>query len=134
MQKYVLILLSIFSCLVQAEEVDCENAMTTQELNVCASREMLAADSTLDEYLSKAKDKSAHETGSVELLKKSQIAWHAYRKAYCDAIYQMWSGGTIRGVMFSGCMIQLTKQRTHQIWEDYLTYMDSSPPVLPEPK
>ena len=25
-------------------------------------------------------------------------------------------------------------QRTLMIWHDYLTYMDSTPPVLPKPK
>lgn len=134
MKKNALFILIIFSCMVKAEEVDCENAMTTREINLCASKEMEAADSKLEEYLNKAQEKSAQETATVQLLNKSQIAWNAYRKAHCDAIYEMWSGGTISGIMFSGCMVQITKQRIHQIWQDYLTFMDSTPPVLPEPK
>jgi uncharacterized protein YecT (DUF1311 family) len=133
MKKYTVLLL-IFSYLVHAEEIDCENAMTTYEMNVCASREMEAADTELDTYLTKAKQKYSEEKTIVELLVKSQEAWLAYRKVYCEGIYEMWSSGTIRGVMYGGCMVQLTKQRTHQIWEDYLTYMDSTPPLLPEPK
>ena len=32
-----------------------------------------------------------------------------------------------------GCMIEATRARTHDIWTDYLTYVDRTPPVLPEP-
>ncbi|EPH6367104.1 lysozyme inhibitor LprI family protein, partial [Vibrio cholerae] len=27
----------------------------------------------------------------------------------------------------------LTRQRTYEIWKNFLTYMDSTAPVLPEP-
>jgi uncharacterized protein YecT (DUF1311 family) len=134
MKKYTVLFLSIFSYLVHAEEIDCKNAITTYEMNVCAGREMEAADAELDKYLTKAKHKYSEEKRVVDLLVKSQEAWLAYRKVYCDGIYEMWSSGTIRGVMYGSCMVQLTKQRTHKIWEDYLTYMDSTPPLLPEPK
>ena len=31
-------------------------------------------------------------------------------------------------------LLQLIQQRTHQIWSDFLTYMDSTPPILPKPE
>jgi hypothetical protein len=31
------------------------------------------------------------------------------------------------------CQIKLTQLHTHTIWLEWLTYMDSTPPILPEP-
>ena len=70
----------------------------------------------------------------IDTLNQSQQAWLSYRKAHCDAVYEQWSGGTIRGTMFGGCMLRLTQLRIHVIWQDYLTYMDSTEPLLPEPE
>ena len=134
MKKYIVPLLILLPFQVHASEIDCGNAMTTYEMNICAGRETEAAETLLEKYLDKAKEKYKNETAVITSLVKSQDAWVIYRKTHCDAIYEMWSGGTIRGVMFGGCMLQLTKQRIHKIWEDYLTYMDSTPPMLPEPK
>lgn len=127
----VLLALPIFA---HAKAVDCENAMTTIEMNVCVGQKMEVADTQLEQYIAKAKEHHAQQTTAIASLAKSQDAWLMYRQSHCDAIYEMWSNGSIRGVMFGECMIHLTKQRTHQIWEDYLTYMDATPPVLPEPK
>ncbi|MDE0552455.1 hypothetical protein OU793_24315, partial [Vibrio sp. VP6] len=57
----------------------------------------------------------------------------AYMSSHCDSVYTQWRDGTIRGVMAISCKTKLTKQRTHELWENFLTYMDSTPPVLPEP-
>jgi uncharacterized protein YecT (DUF1311 family) len=116
------------------EKIDCEKAFTTIEINVCAKKEADLAYSVLENYLNKAKERYSSEKTVVDTLNKSQEAWLAYRKAHCDAVYEQWSGGTIRGAMFGGCMLKLTKLRTHVIWQDYLTYMDSTNPLLPEPK
>jgi len=108
MKKYVFLFILIFPLYSFADELDCDNAKTTRQMNVCAGREVDAASKQLDEYLAKAKQKYSEEASVVDLLGKSQIAWLAYQKQYCDAIYDMWSGGTIRGVMFHGCMLKLT--------------------------
>ena len=56
-----------------------------------------------------------------------------YRDAECGAVYDYWSGGTIRGTEQLACQIDLTRRHTHTIWRLWLTYMDSTPPLLPEP-
>ena len=134
MKQYIILLLLTFPLLLHADETNCENAITTFDINRCIGRTAESADVTLGEYLAKAKEKYSQETAIIHLLDQSQNAWLIYRQAHCDAIYDMWSEGSIRGAMFGGCMLQLTKQRTHKIWEDYLTYMDSTPPLLPEPE
>ena len=134
MNKYLSLLLLISHNSFAEEKVDCEKASTTIEMNVCAMQKADQAHEMLEKYLAKAREKYSDEKPIVGALNVSQESWLKYRKAHCDAVYKQWSGGTIRGVMFAGCMLKLTKLRTHVIWGDYLTYMDSTPPMLPEPK
>jgi hypothetical protein len=35
--------------------------------------------------------------------------------------------------MALNCQIRLTRMRTYTIWLHWLTYMDSTPPLLPKP-
>jgi len=134
MKSYIFSIFLLVPVFASAEDIDCDNAMPTYEMNMCAGKKIEAKNSRLSRYYLKAKEKYAAQPSVVETLEKAQTAWFGYRKAHCDAIYAMWSGGTIRGVMFSDCMLQLTKQRTHTIWEDYIATMDSAPPLLPEPR
>jgi len=133
--KITLILLLFFSHSIYAEEkLDCENPLSTTAMNICANQAVELENDSLDKYLAKAREKYSDSPEIVEALNNSQESWLVYRKSYCNAISVQWSGGTIQGVMFSSCMLKLTKRRIHNIWADYLTYMDSTPPMLPEPK
>lgn len=134
MKKYIVFLFLMTPFIVQASEVDCENAVTTYDMNICARKEMEEANAKMEKYYSKAKERYLENDSVVDLLVKSQEAWMIYRKAHCNSVYEIWARGTIRGVMFAGCMLRLTRQRTYIIWETYLTYMDSTPALLPEPK
>lgn len=124
--------------------VDCDNAMTTYDMNVCTGRVLERENARMDEYLKVARTRAEaidagsgrfgdERSNSAAFLKASQTAWEAYAAIACDGVYDQWKGGTIRTVQFLGCKIGLTRERTHFIWENYLTYMDSTPPVLPEP-
>ena len=67
-------------------------------------------------------------------LEAGQSAWEAYKTSHCDSVYTIWMDGTIRGAMTLSCQINLTEARTHEIWSSYLTYMDSTPAIMPEPE
>ncbi|MGH1484880.1 MAG: lysozyme inhibitor LprI family protein [Cellvibrionaceae bacterium] len=134
MKKYFFLLLALPLSLFGEEKIDCETAYTTIEVNICIKQEADRAHSGLEKYLAKAKARFSSEADVVETLNKSQESWLAYREAHCNAVYEQWSGGTIRGAMFGSCLLRLTKLRTHVIWQDYLSYMDSTKPLLPEPK
>jgi uncharacterized protein YecT (DUF1311 family) len=103
-------------------------------MDTCAAKEVDAANELLEKYLAKAKEKYSSNSAVLKSIENGQVAWLAYRKAQCASVHEIWSGGTIRGVVASSCRLQLTAERTHTIWADYLTYMDSTPPLLPEPK
>ena len=136
MKKYIIASILAYSLSVHAEEreVDCENAMTTIEMNICSTREVEAVEKNLEQYLQKAIERYVGQDKVIEAIKKSQEQWAVYSKEHCTSVYEIWSGGTIRGVMYSSCMLSLTKQRTHTIWSSFLQYEDSTPPLLPEPK
>lgn len=128
---FTLLLISIFAA---ADGIDCKNTATTVEINACISDVLENENRVLALYLSKAKERYTDQPRLIDIINQSQQDWLIYRQSHCDSVYDIWSDGTIRGAMFGECMLKLTKQRTHQIWEDYLTYMDSTPPLLPEPK
>lgn len=135
MKNYLLLfLLSALAFCVASDEVDCEAALTTLEINACISREVEQAEGVLERYLAAAMAQYEAEPQVQDSLRKSQEAWLAYRETHCDGVYTQWQGGTIRGAVYGHCMLKLTKARTHLLWEDYLTYMDSTPPLLPEPE
>ncbi|MDQ2076697.1 lysozyme inhibitor LprI family protein [Marinimicrobium sp. ABcell2] len=116
-----------------ASDVDCKDPITTIEVNVCKNREVERAEATLAKYLQASLDRHEGETEVGARIEESQERWLEYRAAHCGAIYEMWIQGTIRGVMYGQCQLELTQVRTHELWRAYLTYMDSTPPILPEP-
>ena len=137
MKKLISALIAVcfsFSALADEGVVDCENAMNTIEINQCAAIELESAQAELDKYLAVSFEHNAYDAELVESIKKAQESWQAYMTAHCDSVYTQWRDGSIRGVMALSCKTTLTKQRTHEVWANFLTYMDSTPPVLPEPK
>ncbi len=114
--------------------VDCENAMNTLEINHCAALELESAQLELEKYLAASFEHNSYYAELVSSIKSAQESWQAYMTAHCDSVYTQWRDGSIRGVMALSCKTKLTKQRTHEVWENFLTYMDSTPPVLSEPK
>ena len=78
-------------------------------------------------------DDSKEAREALALLERSQAAWVVYRKAECDAIYSWWSGGTIRGTIAQMCLSELANSRTLEIWNQWLHFGDSTPPLMPDP-
>ncbi|CDU04303.1 conserved exported hypothetical protein [Vibrio coralliirubri] len=137
MKKLISALIAVcfsFSALADDGVVDCENAMNTIEINQCAAIELESAQAELDKYLAASFEHNAYDAELVASIKKAQESWQAYMTAHCDSVYTQWRDGSIRGVMALSCKTSLTKQRTYEVWVNFLTYMDSTPPVLPEPK
>ena len=137
MKKLISALIAVcisFSALADDGVVDCENAMNTIEINQCAAIELESAQAELDKYLAASFEHNAYDAQLVASIKKAQENWQAYMTAHCDSVYTQWRDGSIRGVMALSCKTTLTKQRTHEVWANFLTYMDSTPPVLQEPK
>lgn len=108
---------------------------TTRDVEQCLAADLARADAELNRYYTAAVARLTRDQEPTTLakLRTSERAWIAYRDAECDAVYENWKGGTIRGAMALGCRTALTKARTMTIWQNWLTYADSTLPILSKP-
>ncbi|WP_010545789.1 lysozyme inhibitor LprI family protein [Sphingomonas elodea] len=112
----------------------CVDAKTTVEMETCLARTSNAAEVEMNRYLVAARKRATADGVTVaKAFDEAQGRWIAWRRGECDAVYAHW-GGTIRGAMLLNCRIDLTQARTQWLWKTWLTYPDSTPPILPEPK
>lgn len=108
------------------EDVDCANAVTQADMNICANEEYEAADTELNTVYKqtvaamRAKDEeladiSADYVGAEEALKKAQRAWIGYRDGQCELAGFEARGGSLEPMLVSGCLAQLTTARTEEL-------------------
>ena len=77
---------------------------------------------------------ATHDPATAKALENAAVVADAFRATYCDAVYQKWIEGSIRYAMHQGCTLRMINRETQDIWRDFLTYVDSTPPLLPKPK
>ncbi len=106
---------------------------STPEMNECMAGILERAIARKDRYLAAALERHRDKPELVAMILQSDKASDAYREAECEAMYEDWKEGTIRTIMGLSCSIALADERTRTIWQNWLTYMDSTPPDLPEP-
>ncbi len=108
---------------------------TTRDVEKCLAGDLGRADAELNRYYAAAVARLTKEraTSVLAKLRASERIWMAFRDAECAAVYEWWKEGTIRGAMTLGCRTRITKARTMAIWRNWLTYADSTPPLLPTP-
>ncbi|MFZ5698957.1 MAG: lysozyme inhibitor LprI family protein [Pseudomonadota bacterium] len=126
--KFLLVpLLFLISALSAA---DCDKAMTTVEMNECASAEQKRVEKKLnDSYKSVLKyfreepglgtqeDRALFEKRLVE----AQRFWVKFREADCDLAYQLNASGTLRSSFYISCMQMNAERRI----EDFKAFMNS---------
>lgn len=114
-------------------EPNCSAPTSNYDARVCGGRKLEAAKQEMSRYLDASRRKTQGDGKALAALDESQKTWQAYKGAQCNAIYTKWREGSIAGVLGVECEVALTKARTHELWKVWLTYADSSLPVLPEP-
>lgn len=110
---------------------DCDG--TTLEMNNCMIGILGRAGERKDRYLAAAIARHEDRPELVAMIRQSDAAFEAYREAECRAVHKDWEEGTIRTIMALSCEIALVDERTRTIWQTWLTYQDSTPPILPAP-
>lgn len=105
--------------------VDCKDAQTQSDMNICAAEDYQAADKALNaQWLATKKAAIVWDGltgsedgpgGAEERLLKAQRAWLAYRDSQCDAVGFTVEGGTIRPLVVSNCLADLTRKRTEEL-------------------
>ena len=118
--------LFVLACLTlpaAAQEVDCANAVTQQDMNQCAYGGWEAADADLNAAYKRAMDLlkgwdadlPEAEQGGAAALKEAQRAWISFRDKACEAEGYAMKGGSAEPLLVYGCMRQLTEDRTGQL-------------------
>ncbi|OOG67731.1 hypothetical protein BLJAPNOD_01653 [Ensifer sp. M14] len=121
-----ILLLAASPALAQEDDINCANAMTQADMNICSHRDYEAADTELNTVYKqtvvamRAKDKelgdiSADYVGAEEALKKAQRAWIGYRDGQCELAGFEARGGSMEPMLVSGCLAQLTTTRTEEL-------------------
>ena len=134
MRKLIILVLLLAPCPSFATSMaECGHRENTLSINQCRTQVVKAAKQEMERYYQKAIEVRSEYPEVVRALEASQAHWLDYERDYCDSVFQSWIEGTIRGSMYLSCSFKLTKERTHNLWSDHLTYMDSTPPILPKP-
>ena len=122
---------------------DCGREDTTMAVNACLSDVLERESVRMEAYFAAALervtlDEAEAGTADAEVdigadMRQAQSLWRAYADQACGVIYTRWREGSIRNALALQCGIDLTRERTHHLWKAFLTYPDSTPPILPEP-
>lgn len=134
MIKYAFFIACAFSPLATGSDLGCDHANSTDQINARAARKLKTAETKMQDYLNKSIERYSDDPIVVKSINEAQKAWSRYQESHCNSVYTVWREGTIRSAMALGCKINLTQRRTHELWSEYLSPMDGSDPVLPEPK
>ena len=110
---------------------DCDGS--TVEMNRCMAEILDRAVERKDRYFAAALERAADRPELVAMMRASEAKFDAYREQECDAVYEDFKEGTIRTMMSITCSLDLVDKRTATIWQNWLSYADSTPADLPKP-
>jgi uncharacterized protein YecT (DUF1311 family) len=111
--------LFVLSLPASAQEVDCSNAVTQQDMNICQQQVWQESDERLNAVYAETvailqeRDAEFPLDGASEedRLRAAQRAWVAFRDANCDAAGYLMRGGSAEPLLVFGCMHQMTEAR-----------------------
>ncbi len=93
---------------------ECVSPQTQTDMNICAAREYEEADAALNTAWGPARD-FAKAIGQGDALLAAQRAWLSYRDAACEVHSSPYEGGSIRPMIYAGCLTELTQARTRML-------------------
>ena len=91
----------------------CADPQTQFEMNKCAADAYKAADAVLNQVYRQLVAKLDEEEKAQ--LKEAQTAWLKYRDTNCDFVADQYKGGTMRPMIYAGCLEDVTKNRTREL-------------------
>jgi uncharacterized protein YecT (DUF1311 family) len=106
-----------------AQDLDCKAAMTQQEMNICALRDMQAADAEMKKAYQQAisamraiDDNLPPElTGAEEAVVAAQLAWSAYSNVSCKALGFALPANSAKGHSLDDCHRRMILNRTAEL-------------------
>ncbi len=104
-------------------EPNCTSPMAQVEMNICAGRAFDAADRRLNDLYKRVRgamrerdgELPAELRGAEAALVAGQRGWIAYRDGHCAVVGSEAAGGSMRPMLESGCMEELTQARTKEL-------------------
>lgn len=93
----------------------CANPQTQVEMTQCAADAYRAADKVLNQVYQQLVAKLDEEEKAQ--LKEAQTSWLKYRDTNCDFVADQYKGGTMRPMIYAGCLADVTKKRTSELRE-----------------
>ena len=101
------------------DAVDCANAQTQADMNICSQQDFDTADAAFNALWPDAQafadgadvDLPADQQGYSQALLESQRAWLAFRDAECTLQGFGARGGSLEPMLISGCKATLTNDR-----------------------
>jgi len=99
------------------QRINCTNPYSTVEINECARRDAVAADTKLNLVYQQITPKLAEP--QRQRLSDAQLAWIKFRDTTCEYERGEWDNGTGAPYGYSSCMTRVTQQRTEDL-ERYL--------------
>ncbi|CFR05425.1 lysozyme inhibitor LprI family protein [Yersinia kristensenii] len=111
-QKIMLVSLLLLP-LGQALALNCQNAVTQQDMNQCATSDYKKADTELNRTYKEVLAKTS--VGQRALLKSAQQTWIKYRDADCTFQSSATEGGSVHPMIISACLTHKTEERTTQL-------------------
>lgn len=102
-----------------ADDIDCDNATTQIDMNICADKDYQTADRKLNDVYRKVMT-ALGDAGYRAKLKTAEKAWIQYRDTECTFEAAQNEGGSIYPMEYSSCVTRLTGARTKELQ----TYLD----------
>ena len=110
---------------------------STIEMAQCMDKKIAQATVRLRVYRTRAISRfrdEEHDGSTAKAIEDAGVAFEAYEKLYCGAVYEQWREGSIRYAMHQSCTLGTIDEETHRVWRDFLGFIDDTTPLLPEPK
>lgn len=123
MFRFLVPALMFFTAPATAQTRDCVNAVTQQDMNICAEADWQDADASLNAAYGEAMaamkamdaDLPPSLQGGETALRTAQRAWITYRDANCTAAGFPMRGGSAEPLLIYGCLRQMTLNRTEEL-------------------
>lgn len=110
------LLLTTISYATAWADIDCKDAQTQTDMNICADYAFKKSDEDLNATYKKAlKMLQTSDASKLKKFKETQRAWIKFRDLNCDYAAKVYEGGTMARMAHASCMQELTEQRTKQI-------------------
>ena len=115
------------------ESDPCGIAQSTVDRRACRHQQMKELEQRLQLYWKTAQQKATAKGLDPLQFNAAQSSWERYRSEHCGNVYMLWKDASIRYEMVAVCNQKLIKDRTYDLWKAYLSSIDGTPPVLPDP-